>query len=135
MQPIKTSRGTLIKKIKAAVQQCWFSLQDIILAQGDFSKELVEMHRYKGTEIDSNQLSQFIANVEAIKQKAEQEFLLEFNKILPITNSKDDPVIVEVEVDFKPLVEYYTSPFVEEVIAENNIVKHDPLDAYIKEQN
>lgn len=134
MNPVPTSRGTVIKKQLAVIEQATFPLDDILSVGGEFAQELLEIHRHLGTQLDTAYLRDvFVPNIESIKQQYRDNINdinttfrsqilseIESPNLIPKTDSPNDPKIIKHEVNdnvepyYQLTLSYHKSPYKEE---------------------
>lgn len=111
-----TSRGTVIVK-KAIVQESDFPLDEIISAQGQFINILNEIHRYKGSEVNFDFLSNtFIPNVQSQISGLKNAIKNDFLQLLPQTGDYDDPKILDIKIDVRIKTLQTVAPYEEKPI-------------------
>lgn len=128
---IKTSRGTVIIK-KAELAEGVFPLTDMVNPDGQFIKELNEIHRFLGSQIDIAHLrdkftprvekisNEFRENMDTVVNQFKDQLSTEIDNIIPQDISPFyDPKIIKEEVlpiglpEYNITIAYYKAPYVE----------------------
>lgn len=115
MTEFETSRNTIFKKQIASINQALFDLNDLDDATSLIVQELIEIHRYHGSQENISQIIEdFKINFNAVKNHFKVEVMNIARALLPDTGESLHPRFNDVDLDVKLSAEYITAPYIEE---------------------